>query len=75
MPTLNIGLTRSKTNRWIFGVCGGIAEQYGMNPLAVRAGVALLAIVIPGVSVLPTVLLYLVLGLTLPEEGEPLDVG
>jgi phage shock protein C len=75
MPTLNIGLTRSTTNRWIFGVCGGIAEKYGMNPLAVRAGIALLAIIIPGVSVLPTILLYIVLGLTLPEDNAPIDLG
>lgn len=75
MPKLNIGLTRSTTNRWIFGVCGGIAEQYGMNPLAVRAGVALLAIIIPGVSVFPTILLYIALGLLLPADDEPIDVS
>lgn len=74
MPKLNIGLTRSTTNRWIFGVCGGIAEQYGMNPLAVRGGTALLAIVIPGVSLFPTILLYIALGLLLPTDDEPLDV-
>ncbi len=75
MPTLNIGLTRSKDNKWIFGVCGGIAEQYGMNPLAVRVGTVLLAIIIPGVSVLPTILLYILLGLMLPEEGDPIDIS
>ncbi len=74
MPKLNIGLTRSTTNRWIFGVCGGIAQQYGMNPLAVRGGTALLAIIIPGVSVFPTILLYIALGLLLPTDDEPLDV-
>ena len=74
MPRLNIGLTRSTTNRWIFGVCGGIAQQYSMNPLAVRGGVALLAIIIPGVSVFPTILLYIALGLLLPSDDEPIDV-
>lgn len=75
MPTIDIGLTRSTTNRWIFGVCGGIAEKFGMNPLAVRAGIALLAIVIPGVSVFPTILLYIVLGLLLPEDNSTIDIS
>ncbi|HYH13295.1 MAG TPA: PspC domain-containing protein [Thermomicrobiales bacterium] len=75
MPTLDIGLTRSTSNRWIFGVCGGIAEKYGVNPLAVRVGVALLAIIIPGVSVFPVILLYIVLGLMLPEDNATIDIG
>lgn len=74
MPTLNIGLTRSTTNRWIFGVCGGIAEKYGMNPLAVRVGIAILAIVVPGVTVFPVILLYIVLGLLLPEDNATIDI-
>jgi phage shock protein PspC (stress-responsive transcriptional regulator) len=74
MPRLNIGITRSTTNRWVFGVCGGIAQQYGMNALAVRGATALLAIIIPGVSLFPTILLYIVLGLLLPADDEPLDV-
>ncbi len=75
MPTIDIGLTRSTSNRWIFGVCGGIAEKFGMNPLAVRLGVAILAIVIPGVSFFPTILLYILAGLFLPEDSDPLDVA
>lgn len=74
MPKLNIGLTRSTTNRWIFGVCGGIAQQYGMNPLVVRLGFVILAIVIPGVSVIPMILLYIALGLLLPKDDEPIEV-
>ncbi len=75
MPTLNIGITRSTTNRWVFGVCGGIAQHYGINPLAVRVGLIVLAVIIPGVSVLPTVLLYIALGLLLPEDSDPFDVS
>ena len=74
MPKINIGLTRSTTNRWIFGVCGGIAQQYGMNPLAVRLGFVILAIVIPGISVFPMILLYIALGLLLPTDDEPIDL-
>ena len=75
MPTIDIGLTRSTSNRWIFGVCGGIAEKFGMNALAVRIGVALLAIVIPGVSIFPVILLYILAGLMLPEDTDPIDLA
>lgn len=29
-------LTRSSTNRWIAGVCGGLAEFTGLSPRAIR---------------------------------------
>lgn len=29
-------LYRSRTNRWIFGVCGGLAEFFGIDPTVVR---------------------------------------
>jgi phage shock protein C len=74
MPTIDIGLTRSTSNRWLFGVCGGIAEKFGMNPLAVRIGIAVLAVVIPGVSVFPVVLLYILAGLLLPEDTDPINL-
>jgi phage shock protein C len=75
MPTIDIGLTRSTSNRWIFGVCGGIAEKFGMNPLVVRLGVAVLAIIIPGISLFPVILLYILLGLMLPEDTDAIDIG
>lgn len=75
MPTIDIGITRSTTNRWIFGVCGGIAQKYGMNPLAVRIAVIVLAVVIPGVSLVPTILLYILAGLLLPADDTPIDVA
>lgn len=74
MPTIDIGLTRSTSNRWIFGVCGGIAEKFGVNPLAVRIGLAVLAVVIPGVSIFPVIVLYILAGLLLPEDTDPLNV-
>ena len=70
MPTIDIGIRRSTTNRWIFGVCGGIAEQYGMNALAVRLGLIVLAVIIPGISVFPVILLYIAAGLLLPEDTD-----
>lgn len=63
-------LRRAKRDRWIYGVCGGIARRYGWSSTAVRAVVVFLAIFIPGVSVIPAVLIYVLLGYLLPEEDE-----
>jgi phage shock protein PspC (stress-responsive transcriptional regulator) len=75
MPTIDIGIRRSTTNRWIFGVCGGIAEKFGMNALAVRLGLIVLAVIIPGISVFPVILLYIAAGLLLPEDTDPIDIA
>lgn len=60
-------IKRATRDRWIMGVCGGIAHTYGWSPGAVRAGAALLAIIIPGPSLLATALVYFLLGYFLPE--------
>lgn len=65
-----MGLRRSRRDRWIYGVCGGIARHYGWSSTAVRAVVVLLAIFIPGVSVIPAVLIYVLLGYLLPEAED-----
>lgn len=71
---LDLGIYRSKRNKWIFGVCGGIAEQLGINPMWVRLAVVGLAIFVPGVSVWPVVALYVILGVVLPvRDDSPLD--
>jgi len=53
-------LTRSKTNRVLAGVCGGIAEYIGMDATVVR----ILAFFIPGANLL----MYLICALIIPEE-------
>ena len=63
-------LMRSRRDRWIYGVCGGIARRYGWSSTAVRGVVVLLAIFIPGVSVIPAVLIYVLLGYLLPEAED-----
>jgi len=65
-----MGLKRAKRDRWIMGVCGGIARRYGWNSTMVRLVTIILAIVIPGVSVIPTLLIYFLLGYLLPEADE-----
>ena len=52
------------------GVCGSIAHRYGWNWTVVRLVTITLAIVIPGVSVIPTLLIYFLLGYLLPETNE-----
>lgn len=70
VPVLDLGLYRSSKNKWIFGVCGGIAEQLGINPMWVRLAVVGLAIFVPGVSVWPVVALYIILGIVLPVRDD-----
>lgn len=54
--------TRSTTDKWIGGVCGGIAEYFGWDSTLVR--VAFVAsILLPG----PQLLLYLALWLIIPR--------
>ena len=63
-----MGIKRARRDRWISGVCGGIAQHYGWNSNAVRLAVVLLAIFIPGVSAIPAILIYALLAYLLPEE-------
>ncbi len=65
-----MGLRRATQDRWIFGVCGGIGHAYGFNSNGVRAIVGLLAVFIPGVSVIPAAIIYVALGYLLPETPE-----
>jgi phage shock protein C len=64
------GLKRAKRDRWIMGVCGGIAHCYGWSSMVVRLATIVVAIVIPGVSVIPTLLIYFLLGYLLPETDD-----
>ncbi len=57
-------LTRSSTDVKIAGVCGGIAEYFGIDSTLVR--VAYLVFTFIGVG--SPVLLYILLALIMPEE-------
>jgi phage shock protein PspC (stress-responsive transcriptional regulator) len=54
-------LYRSRRNRMLFGVCGGLAEHFNVDPALVRLIAVLLAL-INGVGII----VYLVLALVLP---------
>ncbi len=63
-------IRRAKRDRWIFGVCGGIAHTFGWSSGVVRLATAVLAIIIPGPSLVATLLVYVLLGYILPESEE-----
>lgn len=54
-------LRKSSHDRVIAGVCGGIAEFFGISSLAVR----ILMVILPS-----NLLLYIVLAIIMPEEHE-----
>ncbi len=59
-------LYRSRTNRKIWGVAGGLGEYFGTNPATVRT-IFLVFLLMAGFSVL----LYLFLAVMMPLAPEP----
>jgi phage shock protein C len=57
-------LFRSTTDKMIGGVCGGLAEYFGIDPTIVRIAAVLLALA-DGVGIVAYVILWIVV----PEEG------
>jgi len=65
-----VGFRRAKRDRWLLGVCGGLARSQGWNSNVVRLVTAVLSIAIPGISLVPVLVVYIILGATLPESEE-----
>ena len=61
---------RAKRDRWILGVCGGVANTYGWSSNVVRLVTVVIAVIIPGPSTLRAFVIYLLLGFILPESEE-----
>ncbi len=57
-------LRRSRSNRWVAGVCGGLAEFFGISSFWFR--LAFLILLLPGG--LPGLIPYLVMVLVIPSE-------
>lgn len=55
-------LYRSRNNRWIAGVCGGIAEYFNIDPIVVR----ILAILVFHIGLLAYILLWIII----PEKQD-----
>ena len=60
---LNKRLYRSRTNKVIGGVCGGLGDYFGIDPVLFRLAFVLLVIMF-GTGILA----YLILWLIMPEE-------
>ena len=56
-------LVRPRDNRWIAGVCAGLARRFGMRPGVVRL-LFVVSCLLPG----PQFLIYLMLWVILPNE-------
>lgn len=60
-------LRRSRSNKMIAGVIGGLAKYFGFDPTMARV----LYVILSVVSVaFPGILVYIILWIILPEEGE-----
>ena len=59
-------LQRSRTDRWLAGVCGGIAEWLGWDPTLVRVLYILVSILSVG---FPGILVYIALWILMPERS------
>ncbi|MEU6561090.1 PspC domain-containing protein [Nocardia nova] len=55
-------LTRSTSDKWIGGVCGGLAEYFGWNANLIRL-LFVLSCLLPG----PQFIVYLVLWIIIPK--------
>ncbi len=61
------GISRSRTNAMIGGVCAGIARHFGWSVTGTRVAYVLLSIVS---AAFPGILVYLILWLVLPKGNE-----
>jgi len=64
-----LGFRRAKRDRWLLGVCGGLARSQGWNSNVVRLVTVVLGIVVPGPNVV-ILIAYIILGATVPESEE-----
>lgn len=60
-------LRRSRDNRFLFGVAGGLAEFFDVDPILVRTGWVLLTMATVGIAAL----LYIVLASIIPDSRQP----
>jgi phage shock protein PspC (stress-responsive transcriptional regulator) len=67
MPVKKPGLQRSRDQRMLAGVCGGIAEWLGWSPSLVRL---LYVIVSIASAAFPGILVYVILWILMPERED-----
>jgi phage shock protein C len=59
-------LYRSRTNRKVLGVCGGLGEYFGVDPTIPR----IIFVVLGALSLGTWLLIYLIMAFIIPEEPE-----
>jgi len=60
-------LYRSRENRWLAGICGGIGAYFDLDPTVIRVLFVLFALAVGG-----GILLYVLLWIIIPIEPETL---
>lgn len=58
-------LVRPRDNRWIAGVCSGLARRFGMSPNVMRL-IFVISCLLPG----PQFVAYIVLWVLMPDESK-----
>lgn len=58
-------LRKTPHDKMIAGVCGGIAEYFGVDPTLIRVGYVILSVLS---TVFPGLLLYIVLAFVMPDK-------
>lgn len=59
-------LYRSKKEKTIFGICGGIAEYFSVDPVLVRVGAVVLTVLSGGLGIFGYLIAYFII----PENPE-----
>lgn len=65
-------LMKSATDKKISGVCGGIAEYFGIDPTIVRLVYILLSVF---TASFPGIIIYIAFALAMPEDDGTIDTN
>ena len=61
----NKTLTKSSTNKWLFGVLGGFADYFNIDATLLRVGFLLFSL-LPG----PSIIIYLICAFIMPSDTD-----
>ena len=65
-------LTRSTSDRWVAGICGGIGEYFEIDPNVIRVLWVIITVLTGFVA---GIIIYILLWIILPEQGQARPVG
>ena len=65
-------LQRSAEDRWLLGVCGGLAEYFGVDATLVRVLFVLFSFAVGG-GIFLYLILWIVMPMEKPEFGQPAE--